>query len=75
MKPICIVCLEEHSGDEEGLSFCCNICDRCGFCNFCAKPENHDCEPEQADSADSMKLNAEVREGLNKMYDRGCRWT
>ena len=39
----CEVCLEEFGGDENGLTFCCNICGRCGFCEHCVDHKNHDC--------------------------------
>ena len=48
MSLICEVCLIEHEGDEEGLSFCCDGCGRDGFCEDCADPENHDCEEEES---------------------------
>ena len=39
----CEVCLTEFGGDENGLTYCCDICGRCGFCKDCSEPKNHDC--------------------------------
>ncbi len=40
---ICTVCGCEHEG-YEGLSCCCEVCERCGFCENCVDPEHHDCQ-------------------------------
>lgn len=43
---ICTVCCDVYK-NEDGVSFCCDVCGRCGFCDYCSKPEHHDCELEE----------------------------